>query len=130
MTLVVVLAIIAAISLVVTAATIASDAGGSSGARADREREAAQAGARSGRRKVRFEETFDLTVPEGPAFGPPAETRAPVYLLDEEEEGIPLSTRILGAIRLALVIALSAAAVAGAIWAAGYFLTGQVSLTF
>jgi hypothetical protein len=75
------------------------------------------------RRRVRFEDTLEMTVPDDPALLSSSHaSRSFVYAPDPAPEHIPLYIRIFGAVRLVVLIALSAAAVAFVIWAAGYLI--------
>lgn len=77
-------------------------------------------------RRVRFEESLDLTALDD--AGPSAPSAAPgsfTYVTDPSPERIPIHIRLFGALRLVFLIALSAAAVAFALWAAGYLLNQQ-----
>jgi hypothetical protein len=73
------------------------------------------------RRRVRFEDSFDLTVPVADPSSEADEAR------EDVEEHVPLDVRLIGAIWLIVLVALSAAAVAGALWMVGYFINRQFS---
>jgi hypothetical protein len=73
------------------------------------------------RRRPRFEEVAELTVPDLVDAGPV--TVAAVGAVPEKVPvHIPITTRLFGAVRLALLVAVSAAAVAAAVVGAGYVL--------
>lgn len=77
------------------------------------------------RRRVRFEEAFEVTVPDGPAVAPApgAFTFAPL----PDHQGPRLRVRVWGAIRLVFLIGFLAAAIAAGLWAAGHFVNQQIS---
>lgn len=77
------------------------------------------------RRRIRFEEAFEVTVPDGPAVAPApgAFTFAPL----PDHRGPPLRVRLWGAIRLVFLIGFLAAAIAAGLWAAGHFVNQQIA---
>lgn len=78
------------------------------------------------RRRVRFEESLEVTVPEDDAdLAASPEPDTFIYAPEPVEERIPLHVRVFGAIRLALLIAVTAAVVAASLWAAAYMLNQQ-----
>ena len=86
-------------------------------------------------RRIRFEDALDLTIPLGPpegdaeldsdlaAMGANGYGPAPPELV---EEHVPLATRVSGALRLLLLVAIAAGLVALAVVGTGYLLSERV----
>jgi len=88
------------------------------------------------RRRIRFEDAFDLTIPLGPPEGD-AELDGDLAPIgtngygpappEPVEEHVPLATRVSGALRLLLLVAVSAGLVALAVVGTGYLLSERVA---